>query len=121
MKPRERVLPRHGIRADGRGRRHGRSAEAAWAVPEAAWAVPEDRAEASASQALEYWAKVRLAAAPLYAPLTRRSGTCTATTSPRTQISPRAMIVAVTTTLRPLISLTRARSSRGTPIGVGSR
>jgi glycerophosphoryl diester phosphodiesterase len=56
-----------------------------------------------------------------YDPLvgTMCSGICTATTSPVAQTSPAAETRALTTTLRPLISFTRPRISRGTPMGVG--
>ena len=47
------------------------------------------------------------------------SGTCTATTSPRTVRMPLARIHSSTTTLRPLSSLTLARISSSTPSGVG--
>lgn len=49
------------------------------------------------------------------------SGMRTATTSPRAQTSPLAARVADIVTLRPLSSFTEARTSRGTPIGVGRR
>lgn len=51
----------------------------------------------------------------------RWSGSWTATTWPRAQTSPWTDSVVLTTTLRPLISWTCARSSSGPSIGVGRR
>jgi len=56
-----------------------------------------------------------------YLPDIMLSGTLTATTSPRAQISFRAERVMLTTTLRPLISLTLPRSSKSASSGVGRR
>lgn len=53
--------------------------------------------------------------------LSRCSGIWTATTSPRAQTSPLAIRRDSTMTLRPLISFTVARTSKGTPSGVGRR
>jgi hypothetical protein len=53
--------------------------------------------------------------------VTKCSGILTATTSPRAQTTPSADNVAAMATLRPLISFTDARTSMGTPSGVGRR
>src|SRR5664279_4807719 len=53
--------------------------------------------------------------------LTNCSGTCTATTSPRTVITPFTTIHSSITTLRPFTPFTFARISSTCPIGVGLR